>query len=184
MIYLAVGCRVLLGAVFVASAASKLRTRGAFAAFVRSVDGFGLVPAARVRATAVAVVTAEAVIPVLLAVPVTGAGGFGLALVLLGVFTGAVTLALRRGVRAPCRCFGVSDTPAGARQVVRNLLLGTVAAAGLAGALSGTSGGGHPAGVVVAAAAGLLVAGLTAVADDLIDLFRPSTTAGAGHSGT
>jgi hypothetical protein len=177
--YLVVGCRVLLGAVFLVSAASKLRTRGDFGQFVAAVARFGLVPAERVRAAAAAVVAVELAIPVLLLVPATVPVGFAVALGLLGVFTAAIGRALRRGVQAPCRCFGVSASPVGRRHLVRNLLLGVVAAAGIAGAFTTVPGDPHVGGVAVATAAGLVLAGLTVVADELVDLFAASTTPGA-----
>jgi hypothetical protein len=179
MTYLAVGCRVLLGAVFLVSTASKLRTRGTFDQFVAAVEGFGLVPPARVRAVASAVVAAELAIPVLLLVAATVPAGFAVALGLLGGFTVAIGRALRRGVQAPCRCFGVSASPIGWRHLVRNGLLAATATAGLIVALTGSTGGAHPGGIAVASVAGLLLAGLTVVADDLVDLFTSSTSAGA-----
>lgn len=68
---------------------------------------------------------------------------------------------------------------------MRNLLFAAVAAAGIAGTFASTAGAVHPGGVAVAAVAGLVLAGLTVVADDLIDLFAsPSSTTPGCHTGT
>lgn len=177
--YLVVGCRVLLGAVFLVSAASKLRARGAFNHFTVAVQRFGLVPATHVRVVAAAVAATEAAIPLLLLIPATVPAGFAVALGLLTAFTVAAGLALHRGVRAPCQCFGVSASPIGRRHLVRNGLLAATAAAGLIPAAAGSTSGAHPGGVAVAATAGLTLALLVVLADDLVDLFAPSTTPSA-----
>jgi hypothetical protein len=64
-------------------------------------------------------------------------------------------------------------TPLGPWQIVRNLLL--AGAAVLAGAASFGSGKVEPGGVVVAVFAGLVLGGLVAVFDDVVELFRGAT---------
>ncbi|WP_377272714.1 MauE/DoxX family redox-associated membrane protein [Peterkaempfera sp. SMS 1(5)a] len=171
MDYVAVGCRSLLALVFLASAVGKLRGRAAYAGFLAATRR--LAPRwAPVSGTAAAVVGAEAAAVLLVAVPVTAAVGCGLAVALLGGFTLAVLAALRRDERAPCACFGTSRRELGYGQVVRNLLLLTAAALGLA-ASAGREVPGDPAGVLTAVAVGAVAAALASFADDFIDLFRP-----------
>ncbi|MER6809268.1 MauE/DoxX family redox-associated membrane protein [Spirillospora sp. NPDC000708] len=167
--------RVLLALVFVASAAGKLRGRGAYARFTAATAR--LVPrpvaATGTRWIAAAVVGAEAAVVVLLVLPATAAAGFALAAVLLAAFTAAIVRALARGDRAPCACFGDADTPLGPRQVVRNLSLATAALAGLGATLSGGSHLPGATGALFAVAAGCFAALLVLAADDIIELFRP-----------
>ncbi|GAA4624121.1 methylamine utilization protein MauE [Actinoallomurus vinaceus] len=168
MEYVRAGCVSLIALVFVASAVSKLRDLGGFE---RSLPALAPVPSRLVRPLARAVVAAEAVIPVLLLVPPATAYGFGLAGVLLIAFTVAIAVALRRGRRAPCRCFGASSTPIAPRHLVRNATL-LVAAA-----LGGMAPGGLPvtAGLAIAVAGGLVGAILIVALDDIVDLFARSS---------
>ncbi|MCD9194405.1 MauE/DoxX family redox-associated membrane protein [Streptomyces albireticuli] len=175
--YLALGIRCLIGAVFLASAVSKVGGRGAFGRFVSSVRDLRLVPPRSAAPVALCVVAAEAAVCLLLAAPGPGAvavAGFAVAGVLLGGFAAAVTLSVRRGVRTPCRCFGASTRPLGLRHVVRNLALTAAASAGAAAVLvSGAVRPDAPGGVVVAVTGGLLLGGLVVTLDDILDLFRP-----------
>lgn len=109
---------------------------------------------------------------VLILVPATTSIGFAVATVLLLAFTGAIVLALRRGERAPCRCFGSAAQPLGRAQVVRNGVLLTVAVLGLIGGQLPVATPG-PAGVLVSVVAGALAATLAVTADDIVALFRP-----------
>jgi hypothetical protein len=160
MSYLAVGCASLIGWVFLASAVSKLRHFGEFSG---SLPALAPVRPGLVRPLAAAVVTAEAAVPVLLLLPRVMPYGFALAGGLLAAFTAAIAAALKHGRRAPCRCFGASGTPLGARHLLRNaILLITVVAGGLArGAAPPT------AGLAVAVAGGLLGAILIVAFDDI-----------------
>jgi hypothetical protein len=171
--YLAVGCRLLIAVVFLVSVATKLAD---LPAFVESVRGLRVLPAPLARAGAGAVVAAEAAIVLLLAVPVaaTGVAGFGVAVAALVAFGAAIALSLRRGRRAPCRCFGRSTTPLGWHHVVRN---GALTAVALLGAVA-TAGAGpaHPGGLAVAAAAGAVAGLLVTALDDIVALFRPAVT--------
>lgn len=164
MEYVRIACACLVGVVFAITAVSKLRD---FDGFRRSLPQ--LVPVRRplLRPLAVVVVVLEALVPVLVAVPALTLYGLALACALLVTFTVAIALALNRGQRAPCRCFGTSAAPLGARHLVRNSLLI------IATALGGLLPAGSPAlaGVAVAAAAGLVCAILIASFDDIVDLF-------------
>jgi methylamine utilization protein MauE len=98
----------------------------------------------------------------------------------------AVVRALRRGLQAPCRCFGVSETPLAARHAVRNGVLLAVAVTGLAGVLVGPAGPSSLAGAAVALLAEVVAGALVTVFDELVDLFtvapspsRPSSASSA-----
>lgn len=97
--------------------------------------------------------------------------GFGLACSLLAAFTAAVGVALRRGRRAPCRCFGASSTPIGPRHLVRNTALLAIVVLGL----TAPEGLPPPAGLAVAAVVGLVGAILIVSLNDIIDLFARSS---------
>ncbi|MGK5556157.1 MauE/DoxX family redox-associated membrane protein [Actinomadura kijaniata] len=168
MQYLPAGCACLIGLVFAVSAFTKLRDR---AGFVRSVPDLApALPARLLGPLAHSVIVLEAAVPVLLAVPATRTLGFGVALVLLTAFTVAIAGALRRGRRAPCRCFGASAAPLGPRHLARNGVLLTAAATGAVTPGDATS----TAGLAVAAAAGLVTGLLIVSFDDLVDLFAGS----------
>ncbi|MDG4796068.1 MauE/DoxX family redox-associated membrane protein [Micromonospora sp. WMMD1082] len=114
----------------------KLRGRAAFAEFRASLPRTVGVPAVRAGLLAVAVLAAEALAAATLlaavAVPALAPAGFALAAVVFAAFTVAVAGMVRRGVREPCRCFGVAERPPGPAHVARNLLLTAVAVGGMA----------------------------------------------------
>jgi hypothetical protein len=183
MEYLVVGCRCLVGLVFVASTAGKLRGVTDFRRFLVSLRKMG-VPPRWARPLGAAVVAFEIVIVVLVATPSMAGFGLALAAALLVAFTAAIGAALRRGVREPCRCFGNSKTPLGASHVARNLALGGMAALGAVGSASETALPLHSGGVALAVACGVVFAGLTVVFDDLVALFSTkSATPTSGRSG-
>jgi hypothetical protein len=172
--YIEVGCRLLIAVVFAGALAGKVTSRAAFTAFVASLRDMQVVPPRLTRAAARASVTTEALITVLMLVPVRLAGvlGFLLSAGLLVVFAAAIAQSLRQGNRAPCRCFGASSTPLGRRHIVRNAALIAVSLLGLGVALAG-----GPVDVVaglVAAAAGLFVGAVVMRLDDIVSLFAPS----------
>jgi hypothetical protein len=175
MRYLDVGCRFLLGAVFAVSTYTKLGRPGAFASFVRSLRRMKLLPATLVGPAAVAVVTAEAASPLLLALPLTATAvaGFGVASVLLTAFGAAILISVRRGDHTPCQCFGRSSVPLGPLHAVRNGVLVGVAVLGVVA--STTGGRAELPKLMIAAVAGLVGGGLVTVLDDIVQLFRPSS---------
>ncbi|MEV6520418.1 MauE/DoxX family redox-associated membrane protein [Longispora sp. NPDC051575] len=186
MEYVAVAARVLVGLVLLTSVAGKVRGRAAFRRFAATIPAFGLVPGRWTPVAAVATVTAEAVVPVLLAVPTTVVAGQALAATLFAVLTLAVWRAVRARTGAVCRCFGAADTPLTRRHVVRNLILLAAAGAGLGAAVLGD--GPTPlGGVLVASTAGLVGALCVVRYEDLVDLFahppRPGTDHGASALG-
>ncbi|HEY9410410.1 MAG TPA: MauE/DoxX family redox-associated membrane protein [Jiangellaceae bacterium] len=174
MPHVVLACQALLVLVFAISVAGKVRDSAAFAEFVGATRrllpaSIGARPA---RWIAAGVVGAEVTAVVSLLLPVSTVLGFLLALVLLAGFTAAVLLALRRGERAPCRCFGTSTHPLGAAQVVRNAILLAAAALGGIGAVSSPAEVIEPGGVAIALLAAGLVALPVLLADDIADLFR------------
>jgi Methylamine utilisation protein MauE len=185
MEYLSVACRCLTGLVFVASAVGKLRGGAAFNEFVRTTRillGTALqvrgIDKATIRFVAVAIITAEVAIPVLLVVPATARIGLGLAMLLLLGFGIGIAAAVRKGVRTSCRCFGASSTPLKTWHLIRNAVLLLVAGTGV---LLGHDSlrGVDPAGLAIAGGAAAILAALVVRADDLIELFTyPSTLAG------
>jgi methylamine utilization protein MauE len=176
MRYFILGCAVALLVIFGVSAVTKLRNRSAYAAFVRSSRQL-LPPGSRlVTQAAVVVVSAEVATVVLL--PVLPVAGFAVAAVLLATFSVAILAAVRRGVSAPCRCFGASSRPLGRSQAVRNATLTALALVGGAGAVTQSVATGpelvadlHPGGVAVAVLAAAVVALCTIFFDDFADLF-------------
>ncbi|MEV6859801.1 MauE/DoxX family redox-associated membrane protein [Streptosporangium subroseum] len=168
MEYVRVACASLITLVFVTSAVSKLRD---FDGFARSLPALAPVRSDLVRPLAMVVAATEMAIPILLVIPPATSYGFMLGCVLLAAFTTAIAVALRRGRRAPCRCFGASSTPVGPRHLIRNgallitALLGGLAPQGLL----------PLAGMAVAAAAGLIGAILIVSFDDIVDLFARSS---------
>ncbi|WP_283135286.1 MauE/DoxX family redox-associated membrane protein [Rhizohabitans arisaemae] len=169
MDHVVIGCRALLGIVFLVSASGKVRP-AAFAEFLGSVRQLSGFRSGWVRPAGLAVVSCEGLIVISLAVPPLVVPGFVLAGLLLAAFTVAIAGVLRRGARTPCRCFGTSTTPLGARHVVRNLCLLTVAAVGVTGSWAAVSAP-HPVGVAAALLAGGALALLAMSIDDIAELF-------------
>jgi hypothetical protein len=130
---------LLLAGVLGSSAGAKLVLPGSFRQFRDSLPSTLAVPAAWAGPLAAATVTAEALLAAglvsavfvpALAMPVVVA-----TIGLLGLFTGALVVMIRRGVRQSCHCFGAGDDPPTGRHVLRNALLLAIAAGpGLTGA--------------------------------------------------
>lgn len=174
MLYVAIGCRAALAIVFLFAVTGKVAGRGSFREFTDSIVAMRVVPEHAARSAAIASVTAEALVVVLTAIParLIPTAGCALAGLLSIAFSGAITASLRRGNRAPCRCFGRSTTPLGARHLVRNAILLLVAAAGTATSLA--SGHAQAAGVVLAGGTGLFAGIAIAAYDEIAELLAPS----------
>ncbi|WP_344056939.1 MauE/DoxX family redox-associated membrane protein [Microbispora corallina] len=158
--YLALSLRIALSLVFAAAVAGKARHPSAFAAAVREI---GRVPGTRLSSAAAALIAA-AEAATALALPSGGTAPYGLAAAgaLLAAFTPALALAVRRGTRRGCACFGGARSPVGPWHLVRNgvLLLAVGVAAAVAGAAAPRDAGEVAAcGLAGAAAAALLVGG-------------------------
>jgi hypothetical protein len=162
-------CRVLLGVVFLAALVGKVRSRRAFAAFADSLRSLRLLPGRSIRPVVGAVVLAEAGVPALLIFEATARVGFLVALGLLVAFGVAIGVVLSRRAAGTCRCFGDRARNLGRRHLVRAGVLAGAAAAGLASTSGSDSG---PGGQAVAVAAGLVLAVLAIVLDDLVELLH------------
>lgn len=118
--------RLVLAVVFGLSAWGKL-TDGAGTR--KAVGEFGI-PLSWVPAVAWGLPTVEAVVAVAVLPPWTAAAAALVAILLLGMFTGAVVRLLKQGKRPVCSCFGAgSAAPIGRGTVARNIVL--IALAGL-----------------------------------------------------
>ena len=111
-------CRVVLGALFVWAAVTKLPD---MAAFAQDVANYRVVPAAFVPAVASAVVGIELVAGLALIVGVMERSAAALIAALLVAFTVFLSQALLRGIDLRCGCFG-GDEPASWWTVVRDLV--------------------------------------------------------------
>ena len=176
MEYLELGCRVLLGGVFAVSAGSKLYSRTAFAGFTAATARLTGARGARARLLAVATVVAEVVVVLALIVPALVLWGFAASIGLLAVLTAAIVRSLRRGQRAPCRCFGASDSPLGTRHVARNAVLAAFGVLGIVAGMSTATPSLDVGTACVVAVAALIGVALTARLDDLVGLFRTTAT--------
>ncbi|MEV0263670.1 MauE/DoxX family redox-associated membrane protein [Streptomyces sp. NPDC050617] len=178
MQYAEFGIRILIGTVFLAAAVGKTAGRGSFAAFAASLGRLNVVPRTATRTVAVAVAAAEWSVCLLILTPAAPAFvvGLGLALAaaLLTVFAAAIARVVARGTSEVCRCFGSgSTTPLGVPHLVRNLLLAGFAVVTMSTTLLDGTAPARPAGLAVAAAAGLLAGGCVAALDSIVALFRP-----------
>jgi hypothetical protein len=128
-----------------------------------------------IRVVSMATVASEATVVVLLVVPATAVAGFLSATGILAVFTAAILSAVRRGQRAPCRCFGASDTALGLPHVLRNALLLAVCALGLTGAAADTPAA-HPGAVALALTFSAVALLLVLRFDDLVAVVAPRSS--------
>lgn len=175
MVYVAVACQTALLVVFGVSSATKLRGREAYRAFRDSLRALRWLPQTLVAPAAALTVVAEVATVLLLVVPAWRALGFAAAAALLTVFSAGIAAARRRGASAPCRCFGRSTRPLGWAHVARNAALLAVAGTGWLALVAADPGAPlHPGGVAVAVAAGVAVGGLSAIFDEIVELFAPT----------
>jgi len=117
--------RILTGALFLVAAVAKTRSR---AGFVRSVwavlELLGIRAGMAVRRpVAVLVVAYELVLAGLLLSGAAPTAAAAAGLLLVAVFALVSVLALLRGRKIECNCFGRSDTPLGRDTLVRSALL-------------------------------------------------------------
>jgi hypothetical protein len=112
---------VAVAAVFLSAAAMKLRRIRSFADEVRD---YGLLPQRSVPVVAPAVAVAECAAAIALLLPPTHEIGLLALLFLLGTFSGAIAINLRRGrTEIACACFGRSSQTLSWALVLRNGLL-------------------------------------------------------------
>jgi Methylamine utilisation protein MauE len=122
---------LVLVAVLVASGAMKLRRPLVFAA---QIESYRILPRSLVRPAAPALALAEMGCALLLAVPQTRLAGLAIAGGLVAVFLTAMSLALARGQRIGCGCFGGTGEldVVGLPAVLRTALLGLIVTASAA----------------------------------------------------
>lgn len=162
--------RVFVAVLFGAAAAAKLSSRRARVELVASVRAFRVVPARWAPPAVAAVIAAELTVAALAVTPGGArAGLIGAAVVLTG-FAAVIAAAVRRGIAAPCRCFGTASRPVGASHVVRNATAAVLAAAAAVAAPDRS-----PAALELALGTlgGAVAAALVLRFDDLVELFGP-----------
>jgi hypothetical protein len=172
--YVALGCRAALVTIFLIAVTGKAAGRGAFREFSRSVAAMRVIPPRAATSAAAMTVSAEMLVIILAAIPDRAAGAAGCALgaTLSIMFSFAIAVGLRRGNRAPCRCFGRSATPLGARHLIRNAMVVTVSVLGAA--VSGVGGTAHVAAAVLAVGAGVFLGLVIAAYDEIAELVAPA----------
>ncbi len=116
--YLLMFCRIVIGVTFAYSFLTKVRDVNGFA---RTITNFKLLPGRLSRPAAILFLFGELVVVFL----ITGGGrllpiGFGLAILLLLLFTTALTWTLTRNIQTPCHCFGVDKQPVTIYDLWRN----------------------------------------------------------------
>lgn len=168
MAYLLIGCRLIVGLVFLVAVVGKITSHVEFTTSVRR-----LVPWFPTRPTAWAVFTAEVATVVLLGVPATATAGFVVALTIVLGFTLAIAAALRRGEATACRCFGASNTPIGPSHVVRNCLLLAATAVGMLASLLAPTGEVRVTDALLALVPATLLATGFVAFEELAALFTP-----------
>jgi len=175
MMYVNIAARVTLALVFSVALVSKLRSRSDYRAFRQSIMNVRLFPRNMASPVAALTVAVEAGIVLFLTYPATVGLGFALAALLLLAMTSAIVIAIGRGRRSSCRCFGRSMTPLGRIHVVRDvLLLGVALLGGLSSLLQPVARRALRGGVAVAAGVGLVLTILVAASDDLAAVFSNS----------
>ncbi|WP_229402978.1 MauE/DoxX family redox-associated membrane protein [Micromonospora okii] len=186
-----IAVEALLCVVFGCAAVAKLRSREALAVFVRALSDLRILPRRAVRPVATLVAVGEAAVAAGLLVACLAAFGLPMRFdaripaalglltgaALLGGFTGTIVIALRRGIRKPCPCFGRAARPLGVRHVVRNLLLLCAALGGAAACALLAPPAALPAPeALTAVLAGAVCACPFVYVDDIVELFAPETT--------
>jgi hypothetical protein len=169
MVNIEISSRCLLAFVFACSAFAKLRSGGSFRTF-RDWLGDLPVPVAprHAGALAAAVAGAEVLIVLLVVLPWTVLAGFALAAATVATFIAGTSLAIARGTKAACNCFGAHGALLGRRHVARDTLLLAVA---IAGAVASDAHGAHAAGIAVSVATAAFLAVLIVFLDDVLTLF-------------
>jgi hypothetical protein len=162
--------RAFVAALFGAAVVAKLSSRRARLELVAAVRAFRVVPARWAPLAAVAVIAAELTLVALAVAPGSArAGLIGAACVLAG-FAAVIAAAVRRGIAAPCRCFGATSRPVGAVHVVRNAAAAVLAATA---AVTAPDRGASGVELALGALGGAVAAALVLRFDDLVELFGP-----------
>jgi hypothetical protein len=188
-----VGVCAMTAFVFGASAMGKLHSRAAYRAYRAGLAANRLVPAPLLATVAAVLAVCEAVCALWLAgcaaalAAVAGhtavllaESSLAVAALLTATLTVGLWTAIRRGSAAPCPCFSVTSSrlaraasrPVGPAHLLRNLVLLTAVASGLA---LGPSAGRPPApaGLALALVAAVVAALLIIRWEDLAEVFTP-----------
>jgi len=174
---LMVGCQAAVCMTFVLAAAGKTVRAGAFGEFRRALPRMLPVPTRAAPAAAFVVVSLEVAIALTVAVPALAVASFLLASAMMAAFTASIVVMIRHGSVEPCRCFGRSSRPPGRPDLVRNVALLLISLLGaVAAATSPGSPDVPPAGVVLCAAVGGVVALLLINIAEIGDLLKPTST--------
>jgi hypothetical protein len=169
LINIEISCRCLLAIGFACSAFAKLHDGASFRKFRAWLGDLPVPVAARhATASAAAVAGAEVLIALLTVLPWTVLAGFALAGATLAVFIAGTCLAMARGAKATCHCFGARGAQLGPRHVARDAVLIAVA---IAGAVASGAHGARPAGVAVSVAAAVFLAIGVVFLDDVLSVF-------------
>jgi len=128
-------CQILLGFTFLVSGLAKI---GDLQSFSEQVHNFRILPIAAENLVAMTVPWVELVAGLAMVLGTKSRSAALLALMLLGLFTLAVGLAMARGLDFECGCFGTADgTRVGWTKILMNL---TMFAAAWIGSLRPSSG--------------------------------------------
>ncbi len=172
MAYVVLCCRLLLGATFVASLATKLRSRATLHEFLAAAGALLRSDSPLVRLLAVTSIATELLIVITLLIPALVTAGFALTALLLLVYTLAIARALQHGVTTPCRCIGTSSDPLHSWLILRNAVLFTVSIVGIATSLAGSPAVGFTTALAVSVAIAIFGLALVMSFDDLVYLAR------------
>lgn len=174
--YVTVCCRLLLGAVFLLSVGLKLRSRRALQDFLVSARSLLGVNPRLAGLLAAASIVVEVLIVILLVLSAYVVAGFVLSFALLVAYSAAIGLALRRGVRTPCRCIGTSSDPLNPSLLIRNAGLLVACVVGLLTTLGSAADVGFNSGLAATAAIALFGVALVTSFDDIVYLARRSAS--------
>jgi uncharacterized membrane protein YphA (DoxX/SURF4 family) len=172
--FLVYAARFCVAAVFVTALFGKIRSRAAIGGFADSLVRLASMPRQWSMLLTIGVIVVEAVVAVLVAVPLTARFGSALAALVLCGFTGVLLAAARRGATGSCACFGAArgddtDTAPGTA-IVRNAILFALAIVGAVSDRPDRLGG---FGLAVAAVLGVVGAALIIGIGDVIALIKP-----------
>jgi hypothetical protein len=170
---ISLACRFLVGTVFTVSVAAKLWGNAAWRAFSSWLRNLPLRPAGLKQAPAV-LAGAEAAVVVLAAVPAASLAGLIAASVLCLALTAGLAVAVSRGSRQPCHCFGAAREPLSGTHVARNALLLAAVAAGCACAIAVRPQPVGPAGAALSGIGGVAAAVLFIFSGDIAALLTPA----------
>jgi hypothetical protein len=168
MTYTSLACRCICCLVLAASSYGKLHSKPAFRDFISWIASLSAL-SVRVRTPLAATIAAGEVFAVLLiAIPRSYVAGMAVASCLFAAFSIGMLVILRSKRAVGCNCFGSSSGPVGIRHVVRNVLLCSIAVAGVASIGPRAT---DPAGVALAIGTAVVIATLLVFLDELQMIF-------------